>query len=88
MLDALETLEADWIIRKEKACNLSDSRQTKPIRNIRARTVFGPEKSRCVSGQGRPELFLAWMICGAPGNIPTAGFINLTAIGFWINSPD
>jgi serine/threonine protein kinase len=58
MLDALETLEADWIIRKEKACNLSDSRQTKPsatsgIKGIRPRKEpvrIGPGGARAFFG--------------------------------------
>jgi len=33
MLKALEKLEADWIIRKERACNFLDNRQAKPSAN-------------------------------------------------------
>ncbi len=33
MLDALGKLEADWITKKEKACNFLDNRQTKPSAN-------------------------------------------------------
>jgi serine/threonine-protein kinase len=33
MIEALEMLESDWIIRKEKACNFLDSRQAKPSPN-------------------------------------------------------
>ncbi|MBI5593379.1 MAG: DUF1566 domain-containing protein [Deltaproteobacteria bacterium] len=43
MLNALEKLEADWMIRKERACNFLNNQQTKPIANS-GMNSFRPRK--------------------------------------------
>lgn len=56
MIEALEMLEADWIIRKEKACHLSDNRQAKPAANS-CPDCFRPRKEPVRISPGKARTF-------------------------------
>ncbi len=88
MTEALEMLEADWIIRKEKACRLFGQPAGKTIRKLVPGLFPAEKRARANQPRQGQNFFWLWMICGAPGKIAPADFMRLTTTGFWINPPD